>query len=369
MRAFFFLVMVSLLLLSCSPSVAQSTSTPVSVQQPLSTSTEISEESSIITEQAMAAAVKTEGALTRAALPTFTPWPTLTPTTANLPTLTPIPNSTPAGKGAYFPVSSDVLGSHYEIENACYFDSQSGWERYEIYAGAVAGSGDEYSAQGVVIVLVFRMVDRDGEPAVELADTKEYLTLSKEGPLRLPAWENCGDDWMLLTTPLNFRWFLHPSSEEFYQYYGIVPLARLEVAEKTQSAELQGESPVLPTNPVPLTGQFPFTAHLLLPLEIPPDRLSMAAMLVSPSGTLIYDNASDNATKESVGWWSDGQLRNPPIQREIVNLGSLPLLSDQEITLSLEPGFYVLMVYASWADVEWYGHVGAEYNFLIEVRD
>jgi len=204
---------------------------------------------------------------------------------------------------------------------------------------------------------------------VELADTREYLTLQKEGPLHISSWGDCGDEWMYLRTPLEFRWVLNPIYEDFYQDFHSPPLARLEFGGKTQLAELQGDSPVLPTNPVPMTGQFPFTARLHLPLKIPPDRLSLAAMLVSPPGTLIYDNASDNATKESVGWWSDGQLRDSPIQREILNLGSLPLLRDQDITVSLEPGFYVLIVYTSWADIEWDGHLGAEYDFLIEVRE
>ncbi|RPJ27781.1 MAG: hypothetical protein EHM33_06770 [Chloroflexi bacterium] len=326
----------------------------------------MSEESLITTEQAMAAAVKTADALTRAAQPTFTPVPTFTPISSNLPTLTPIPNGTPAAVGVHFDVPSDVLGAQYEIESACYFDTQSGWERHEIYAGSIAGSGDEYSAQGVVVVRTLRVVEQDGKPKVELADTQEYLTLEKRGPLRLSMWDACSEDSMLLTTPLNFGWFLNLRGGDFYPYDGIVPLARLSVGEMTQFARVAGhcwhggcaDGGGVSTLPIPLVVQASQDLYLRLPLEESPDILQLSAMLVLPPGPLRADPQYDLINENRAEW----SYAKPG--REIRELGALVLKPEQAIRVSLEPGYYVLIVLAVWQD-----HGDVKYAFLVEVKE
>lgn len=356
------LTVILIVLPACSPIVSESSTPPSSVEQFSPSFTETSEQALIATEQAMAMAVKTEGALDSAAQPTFTPQPTQTSTLAHLPTLTPIPNSTPAQKGAFFDTSPDILGSGYEIENACYFDTQSGWERYEIYAGAVAGSGDEFSAQGAVVVRVFRVTEQDGNPKVELASAKEYLTLIKRGPLRLAPWGNCSADWMILTTPLNFAWFLHPLYEEFYQYEGAPPLARLESDKKTQIAQIGSycwsggclDGPGISTSSSPLTIQSNSTISLYLPLEEAPDTLELHSMLVSPPGNLQYDY-DVHGTRAEWSYEKEGRL--------LSELRELILRREQDIKIELEPGYYVLVVHAAWQD---YG--GVNYGFLIEVK-
>jgi hypothetical protein len=270
--------------------------------------------------------------------------------------------------GAYFVVASNVLGPKYEIENACYFDTQSGWERYEIYAGAVSGSGDKYSAQGVIVVRVFRMTDRDGEPVGELAETKEYLTLSKEGPLRLPSdyGDSCYDDWMSLRTPLDFMWMLNPVNEEFFEDFHSPPLARMEIGEKTQVAERGSfcwkggcaDGPVISTSSIPLVTGSPVIAHLYLPLREPPDSLSLSAMFISPPGILQGDASYDYVGKDTASW----SYEKPG--RELLDLGLLPLRREQDVKLSLESGYYALTVLAVWHD---YGDV--KYGFLIEVSE
>ena len=232
------LFLIMLLLSSCNPLKVEAIPSPVVTQRPLPASIGTSEESVVLTEQAKASAVKTEGALTRAAQPTFPPLPMLTPTSEYLATLTPIPNSTPAEVGAFFAVPSDMLGPQYEIEDACYFDTQSGWERYEIYTGAIAGSGDEYSSQGVAVVRKFQAVEQDGKTHVELVDSKAILSPFKSGPLRLALRESC-DDWLLLRTPLNFRWILYPVSGALDLDNHSVPLARLEINGKGREACLR----------------------------------------------------------------------------------------------------------------------------------
>jgi hypothetical protein len=311
----------------------------------------------------MAAAVKTEFALTLAAQPTFTPMPTLTPIRADLPTLTPIAKSTPARAGSFFAVSSDVLGPSYEIENACYFDTQSGWERYEIYAGAIAGSGDQYSAQGVVVIRIFRAVEKDGNSVIELVDTRELLTFDKEGPVRLSSYDegNCHDDWMVLRTPLDFMWLLNPANGEFFQDFHRPPLARIEIGENTQLAELGSycwnggclDGPGITTVSTPLTMRSSSVVRLSLPLDEAPGSLTLSSILVSPPGILQYEHRyGDNA---------DWSYEAPG--RHLLDLGSLALEREQDIQLSLEPGYYVLRVLAAWHD---YGDV--KYGFLIEVQ-
>jgi hypothetical protein len=310
--------------------------------------------------------VKTDAALTFAAQPTITPESTYTPTLAHLPTLTPIPNSTPVAKGAYFDVSPNVLGPRYEIENACYFDTQSGWERYEIYAGAIADSGGEYSAQGVAVVRVLRVTEQLGQPYVELTDTKEYLTERKEGPLRLPDWGDCPIDWIHLSTPLKFGWILSPTSGEFYVNRHSIPLARMESAGKTQFAGIGSycwnrscaDGGAIGTSPIPLVIQPSSLASLYLPLQEPPDKLGLRAMFISPSGILQGDNSYDYVREDHASW----SYAKPG--REIQELGALSLKREQEIKLSLEPGYYVLMILAAWQD---YGDV--IYSFLIEVQE
>ncbi|MCC6298158.1 MAG: hypothetical protein IT314_02585 [Anaerolineales bacterium] len=359
--AFNCLFAAMIFLSACSPIGIGLTPSAASTQWAFSTITQTSEESLIGTEQAMAMTVQAEGALTRVVQSTYTPLPTPTSTPAYLPTLTPISNSTPMLKGFFLNVPPDVLGSRYEIENACYFDTQSGWERYEIYAGAISNSGNDYSAQGVVVVRIFQVTERDGSPNIVLSDSKEYLTLIKRGPLRLDMFDNCTADWMPLSTPLNFVWFLHPLSEEFYQYKVPPPLARLESGGTTQIAKLGSycwnnncaDGGAIGTSSVPLTIQSSMTLYLRLPLDEAPDNLRMDVMLVSPPDLLVYDSNHDGHA--SWNYESPG--------RETVALGALPQKIEQEIELSLKPGYYVLMIFAAWRD---YGSI--TYGFLIEVK-
>ena len=164
-------------------------------------------------------------------IPTSTePLPTFTPTLVYLPTLTPLPNSTPAAIGAYFDVPSDVLGPQYEIENAYYFDKPETGERYEFYAGALAGSGDEETAQGVMVLRVLRFSAQVGN--AEVIATQEYLTPIQVGPLRIRV-DFTGS--ILLFTPLHFEWTFFVRNREMINL-GNPPLARLEIGEESQLA-------------------------------------------------------------------------------------------------------------------------------------
>lgn len=362
-RHFFYTLLLIALTITpaCAPIIAESDMTPVATAKPISTDTQIPEQDLIATEQARAMVVQTEGALTRAAQPTFTPQPTQTSVLAHLPTLTPILNSTFVQSGAFFDVPPDVLGPRYEIENVCYFDTQSGWERYEIYAGAIAGSGDEFSAQGVAIVRIFQMQEQDGNPKVELVDTQEHLTFIKRGPLKLGMSSYCSPDWITLATPLNFVWFLHPP-EEFFQYEGTPPLARLVSSDTRQIAELGSycwdvgcaDGPGISTSSNPLVIQSNSTVRLYLPMEEAPDVLELHAMFISPPDNLQFDHEVHGEKAE----WSFEKEGRP-----LSKISELALRQEQEIEPDLDPGYYVLVVLAAWQE---YGDV--KYGFLIEVK-
>lgn len=301
---------------------------------------------------------QTQRVLTQTVVPTMTlmPFGPPTQTTPLIPTLPPIPNSTPAQIGAYFDVPSDVLGSRYEIENAYYFDQLETGERYEFYAGAMTGTGGEETAQGVMVFRILRFSE-DGSPAQVIA-TEEYPTPIQAGPLQMKV-DFTGS--ILLYTPLHFEWTFFVRQRELVDL-GNPPLARLESGDATQLAGRGSfcwsggclDGPGITTSAIPLVLRSPTTVHLHLPLAESPDSLSLYSMMISLPGSLNYDSLSELAAS-----WS---YEKPG--RALVDQGSLALGQDQDIRLSLEPGYHVLVIFAAWRD---YGDV--KYGFLVEVQE
>ena len=308
--------------------------------------TEIPEEAVVATEHW----IQTQNALTQAALPTLTS----TPPAADLPTLTAIPNSTPAGVGAFLNVSPNVLGSKYEIQNAYYFDTLEGRERYEIYAGAVAGSGGEETAQGVVIVHLHR-IGEDGNPSTQAVYTREYLTPVSVGPIRvsIPMHES-EQDPLVLSTSLGYSFIFLPLSGEIREN-PVPSRATLEIDGHEQLAGLGHsfcwlgscqDGPGIRTSTLPLVARPSFLAQLRLPLADLPQAIQLSALKMPPAD-IPFD-------QEYMSW----TYTEAPI-----DLGELPLQREQNLSLSFEPGRYVLIVFAKWED---YGDVS--YGFLIDVR-
>jgi hypothetical protein len=167
---------------------------------------------------------------------------------------------------------------------------------------------------------------------------------------------------MLLRTPLNFAWFLDPGGGEFYPYDGFPPLARLEAGGKTQAANLGSycwnggclDGPGVSTSSTPLILRSSAAARLHLPLDEIPEVLTLSATFVSSPGRLQYDFLYEDQAE-----WS---YEKPG--RERLDLGALPLKREQDLKLSLEPGYYVLTILAAWRDL---GDV--QYGFLIEVQE
>ena len=162
-------------------------------------------------------------------------------------------------------------------------------------------------------------------------------------------------------TPLHFEWTFFIRQREMVDLKN-PPLGRLEIREEKQLAGrgsfcwagncLDGAG--INTSNTPLVVQSPDTAHLHLPLVEPPDSVRLYSMAISPPGHLEYDSVSE--LEASWSYEKSG--------RELIDQGPLALRRDQDINLSLEPGYYVLVVMAAWRD---YGDV--KYGFLIEVQE
>lgn len=99
----------------------------------------------------------------------------------------------------------------------------------------------------------------------------------------------------------------------------------------------------------PLLTLSPFTAHLTLPLQEPPEELGFSATRVT------YDDELRDAVNDVRAWRFEGNRGN---------WYKLPSEPEPDINLSLEPGLYVLNVGAKWKDI---GSV--TYGFLVQVYD
>ena len=101
----------------------------------------------------------------------------------------------------------------------------------------------------------------------------------------------------------------------------------------------------VPTQPDPIITSSPIQAQLHLPLEEPPSNLELQIMPV--------DETSIDVGPRNYRWWD---YQDQPS-------GTLPLISEQAIDLSLEPGLYVLRITAWWD-----GEGDVTYGFLLQVE-
>ncbi len=93
----------------------------------------------------------------------------------------------------------------------------------------------------------------------------------------------------------------------------------------------------------------PFTAHLTLPLQEPPEELGISATRVTD------DDALFNGAVNDFRVWRYG-LQGMKIY--------VPSERESDIILSLEPGFYVLNIFVKWEEK---GDVF--YGFLVHLND
>ena len=139
------------------------------------------------------------------------------------------------------------------------------------------------------------------------------------------------------------------------------PLATLVIAGKEQTAGLGSycwryedgrplctSSIGIPTAQDALPADSPFTARLRLPFERPVTESQLTVYSVT------VDDQLDSVARGSRWWRSKGEASEP---------FTLTLEGETIVELSLEPGLYVLSLFARWQ-----GHGDAAYGFLVEVR-
>ena len=102
----------------------------------------------------------------------------------------------------------------------------------------------------------------------------------------------------------------------------------------------------IPTAQEPLPAISPFTIHLSLLPEEPPEELQLNIYQVT-------DKDEIELNSEVWRWWKYQEGKHV----------TLPLESEQDVNLSLEPGLYVLNVYPRWKEK---GSVS--YGFLLNVQ-
>jgi hypothetical protein len=98
----------------------------------------------------------------------------------------------------------------------------------------------------------------------------------------------------------------------------------------------------------PLLTRSPFTAHLTLPLQKPPEELGFSAIRVTDDDAL---NEAANGFR-TWRWGLQGMEIQVPLERE------------SDIDFSLEPGLYVFNVFVKWKEK---GDVS--YGFLVQVDE
>ena len=139
------------------------------------------------------------------------------------------------------------------------------------------------------------------------------------------------------------------------------PLATLVIAGKEQIAGLGSycwryedgrplctSSIGIPTAQDALPADSPFTARLRLPVERPVTESQLTVYRVT------VDDQLDSVARGLRWWRPKGETREPL---------TLTLEGETTVELSLEPGLYVLSLFARWK-----GHGDAAYGFLVEVR-
>lgn len=102
----------------------------------------------------------------------------------------------------------------------------------------------------------------------------------------------------------------------------------------------------IPTPEEPLNASPQVTAHLSLPIKTPPQELSMQVIQVTENNSLEFR--------------SEGQLVWRPGEGKDFKL---PLVSEQDVNLTLEPGLYVFRVLPTWKE-----EGSASYGFLVKVE-
>ncbi len=198
---------------------------------------------------------------------------------------------------------------------------------------------------------------QQAEVSVEPTNTFTPLAISTETPALTPA-------------PTAF-----PTSE-LSPYYGEPQPAKVIVNGKTYDSEIgtikwiteiqpdgsramvigDAFAIITPTEPIVTTSNLLLT--LKLPIPINPTELGYALFKVSQK-----ELDSQDSTHGAFRWNPDYKTQAYQGQTD------LPLLAEQQLTFSLEPGIYVLEVHAGWGGIPPHTELEADFGFLFKAQE
>ncbi len=171
------------------------------------------------------------------------------------------------------------------------------------------------------------------------------------------------------TTPI-------PTPDELAPYYGEPQPAKVIINSKIYDSEIgttkwitevqpDGSTAMVigdafaiitPTEPIITTSNLSLT--LKLPIPINPTELWYALFKVSGQELDLQDS-----THGAFRW-------NPDYKTQTYQEQTHPqLLAEQQLTFSLEPGFYVLEIHAGWGDTLPHTELEADFGFLLKVQE
>lgn len=163
-----------------------------------------------------------------------------------------------------------------------------------------------------------------------------------------------------------------PTPDELSPYYGEPQPAKVIINGKTYDSEIgtimwvtevhpDGSQTMMtgdafaiitPREPI-VTKSSNFSFTLKLPIPINPTELWYGIFAVTEDEIKLQD------PKEDIYRWYPNYEQQP----------SLPLLAEQQMDFSLDPGFYVLEVNAGWGGIPPHTVLQADFGFLFEVQD
>ena len=164
-------------------------------------------------------------------------------------------------------------------------------------------------------------------------------------------------------------------TSELAPYYGVPQPAKAIINGKTYNSEIGttmwitevkpdgsvvgeiGDAFAIITPIVPIITTSDLSLTLKLPLPINPTELWFAIYNV-----LKKELDSQDSTQGAFRW-------NPDYKTQTYQDQTYPpLLMEQQLTFSLEPGIYVFEVHAGWGGIPPHTELEADYGFLLEVQ-
>jgi len=124
----------------------------------------------------------------------------------------PVPDSTPAGSGAIASIIPPFYVHDFGFENTWYKDIEGGNVRIYVHAGYVFGPGGEITQQGLVVVQVLKMSQKDNQRSIDTVYYKKFLTPTESGPIRITG---AAGERLILQSTKGTRFYFDVPSHQF----------------------------------------------------------------------------------------------------------------------------------------------------------